>query len=282
MPRGISIAILALLALTACGPREPMLLMKQAKLSAPAPEVRMASDEDAAPSQAFSYSHMMSLFMGHDAVKARYDAARERCLRDAALRCKLLSANFDEEVDGSAAHVVVALPHDAVAGFEAALLKAVPRDKDKVELRSRSTEAQSVENEKNDTDKKVAQLSKYRDGLATLAKRPNLSVDDFIKVQQELSKTEADLDEALSANRDVTERIARERLSVDLYERGKTASPLGAVWDQAGDLFAGSTATMLSFVIVLLPWLPIGIALFFLLRLVWRVARRRKAVAKSA
>ena len=94
-------------------------------------------------------------------------------------------------------------------------MKAVPQDKDKVELRSRSTEAQSVENEKNDTDKKVAQLTKYRDGLATLAKRPNLGVDDFIKVQEELSKTEADLDEALSANRDVTERIARERLASD-------------------------------------------------------------------
>ena len=38
---------------------------------------------------------------------------------------------------------------------------------------------------------------------------------------------------------------------------------------------------MLSFVIVLLPWLPVGFALFFLLRLVWRVARRRTAVAKS-
>jgi hypothetical protein len=273
--------MLVTLALASCGRQEPMMLMRQEKVPAPAVRMADAPEADAGPAQQFSYSHMMSLLMGHDAVKARYDAARELCLHDAALRCKLLAASLDEDADGASAHLDVALPHDAVAGFEAALMKPVAQDKGGIELRSRSSQAESVENEKSDTDKKVAQLTRYRDGLAGLAKRPNLSVDDFIKVQQELSKTEADLDQAQSASRDVTDRIARERLSVDLTERGKSVSPLGAVWDQAGDLLANSTATMLSFMIVLLPWLPAGIAVFLLLRLVWRVARRRAAVAKS-
>jgi hypothetical protein len=223
--------------------------------------------------------------MSHDAVQARYDRARESCLRNAFLRCKLLTANASQDGGAASAHLEVALPHDKIAGYEADMLKPMAVDKDGVEIRSRSTQAQSVENEASDTEKKVAQLTKYRDGLAELAKRPNLGVDDFIKVQEELSKTEADLDEALGQKRDVGDRIARESLSVDLVQRLDAVpqvSPIGEVWREAADILLAGTADVLRFVLELIPWTPVGVALFFLLRWVFRIARRRPAIAKSA
>jgi hypothetical protein len=190
----------------------------------------------------------------------------------------LVTASLDEAADGASAHLEVALPHDKLAPFEARLLKP----EGEVEVRSRSTRAESVEVQASDTDKKVAQLSKYRDGLAELAKRPDLGVDDFIKVQGELSKTEADLDEALAQKRDIAGRIARELLSVDLEERVAAASPLGQVWNGAGDMLIYSTADVLRFLIEMIPWLPVIIGAFFLFRWLWRIARRRPAIAKSA
>ncbi len=160
--------------------REAEILLGR-NVAAPAP--MMMPDIAVNRGQIFSYSHTLSLAMSHDAVRTRADRARESCLRDVSLHCKLLTANVADDDGTASAHLEVALPHDKLAAYEDGLLKPVVPDKGGVDVRSRSTQAQSVENEKNDTDKKVAQLTKYRDGLAELAKRPNLSVDDFIKVQ---------------------------------------------------------------------------------------------------
>jgi predicted small lipoprotein YifL len=279
MPRNLPLILLALLVLAGCSRSGPLERAAYPAITLSAPVAQDKPDPDQA--QIFSYSHMLALAMGHDAVKARYERARESCLHDATLHCKLISANLDEAMDGAAARLDVALPHDQVAGFEAGLLKPVPQDRDGVEQRSRSTRAESVENQKSDTDRKVAQLTKYRDGLAELARRPGLSVDDFIKVQQELSKTEADLDEALSAKRDIAGRIARESLSIEMVERVRTVSPIGEVWNESGALLIANTADVLRFVIAFVPWLPIVLGVFFLLRWLWRIARRRPAVAKS-
>ena len=274
MPRKLSFILIAVLSLAGCtrsgGPPERLMLSRD----------YAAQDKPASPpdqAQIFSFSHSLTLLMGHDAVKSRYDTARESCLHDASLHCKLQSASLDEAADGASAHLEVALPHDKLAAFEARLLKP----EGDVEIRSRSTRAESVESQASDVAKKVAQLGKYRDGLAGLAKRPNLSVDDFIKVQSELSKTEADLDEALAQKRDIAGRIARELLSIDLEERVTAASPLGQVWSGAGDMLIYSTADVLRFLIQSIPWLPVIVAVFFLFRWLWRIARRRPAIAKS-
>ncbi len=273
MPRKLSFILIAVLSLAGCsrGPTEGLMLARGGYAM---PDKVMQPPDQA---QIFSFSHSLVLLMGHAAVKTRYDAARDSCLHDVSLHCRLVSASLDEAEDGASAHLEIALPHDKLAPFETRLLKP----EGDVKVRSRSTRAESVENQASDIDKKVAQLSKYRDGLAELAKRPNLGVDDFIKVQSELSKTEADLDEALAQKRDIAGRIARELLSIDLEERVTAASPLGQVWSGAGDTLIYSTADVLRFLIQLVPWLPVIIGVFFLFRWLWRIARRRPTIAKS-
>jgi Domain of unknown function (DUF4349) len=283
MPRKISIALFAILLLAGCTRRgtEPVVLNAE---TPPAPDIAVA-DAASTPAQIFSFRHTLSLIMAHDAVRARFVRARERCLHDAALHCRLVDASENESGDAVSAHLEVALPHDAIAGFEAGLLKPLGEDKGGVEVGARSTQTQSVESQANDIDRKVAQLTKYRDGLAELAKRPNLNVGDFIRVQQELSQTEASLDEALAQKRDIDGRIARESLIVDLTQRVTPVapvSPIAQVWRDAAGTLVESTAEMLRFVIQIVPWLPVLIGMFFLLRWLFRIARRRSAIAQSA
>jgi len=284
MARKLLILFASLMLLVGCGPRRvqrEMALEASSPRDLAMPAVQVANQ---GPAQVFSFSHTMTVIMSHDAVQARYDRARQACLRDPSLHCKLIAANISDESGTASAHLELALPHDAVAAFEDRLLKPMAADKGEVEVRARSTQAQSVENEAGDNDKQVARLTRYRDGLAALAQRPNLGVDDYIKVEKELSETDASLDEALGQKRDISGRIARESLTVDLVQRAEPTSytsPLGEVWREAGDLFLNSTADVLRFVIQIVPWLPVGIALFFLLGLVYRIARRRPPVAKS-
>ena len=232
--------------------------------------------------QTFSYTHFLRLVMAHDSVKPRFERARDLCLRDAALGCKLIAAaisvNDNAYVTGDQASLAVALPHDKVAVFEKALLEPLPQDgSDKVSVQSRTTSAENVTTEASDTDRKITQLTAYRDKLAVLAKRSDLSVADLMKVEAELSKVEGDLDAALSDKRDVGERIAKERLTVSLGEKQALSAPIARVWHNAVDTFVESTANAIDFLIRVIPWLPIVAGGVFLVSLFWRWFRRRKA-----
>jgi hypothetical protein len=221
-------------------------------------------------------------------VEPRYERARQRCLHDAMLSCKLISSSLDKPEGetglGYSAQLVVALPHDKIAAYERDLVSPVGGT-DAATITSSTTAAQNVTQDAATAGLKVAQLSDYRDRLLALLKRPNLSVDDLIKVEGELAKTQSDLDEALSQKTDIDDRVAREQMSITLGEKPGIVSPfrpIAAVWKHSVQILSDSTANALEFLIAYLPWLPLTIGAIFLIRWLWRIARRRPPVARSA
>jgi len=240
------------------------------------------------PEQQFSYNHDLSLGMSRDTIKPRFERAQNACLRDTALGCTLIvaSINMSEEMpvygSGSYAEILVSLPHSEVAEFEKDVI--APINGEGAIVTSRSTSAENVSKDATDAIRKVAQLTDYRDRLAALAKRSNLSVDDLIKVQSELSKAQSDLDDATSQKKDVSERAVKERLSIHFGEKPGLADafrPVGQVARDAVRLFGESTANALQFLIQIVPWLPIIVVAFFLSRWFWRLARRNSNVTNS-
>jgi hypothetical protein len=219
--------------------------------------------------------------MTHAAVKPRFERARDKCLHDAALNCKLITATISANASGYAAGdeatLAVALPHDKVAQFENSLLEPLNEDGSaKVNVQGRSTSAENVATQASDNERKVAQLTAYRDRLEALAKRSDLSVADLMKVEAELAKVQGDLDAALAEKRDIGERITREYLTVSFGETEAAAAPIAQVFSEAGDTLVESTAAALGFLIRALPWLPIVGGGVLLVAWLWRLVRRKK------
>jgi hypothetical protein len=236
----------------------------------------------------FSYDHNLSLAMARRNIKPRFERAQDRCLHDGALNCKLISASIDlsNETQSSNAELIVALPHDKIAAFEKGLLAPLAGESaGDARVRSRSMSAENVSAEAGNVSSKLAQLTDYRDRLAALAKRPDLSVDDLIRIESELSKAQSDLDDMAARKADVGDRVSRERMTISLEERpsaGDAFRPIGQVWQSAITLLGESAANALQFLIQVIPWLPLIVGAFYLLPWMWRLARRRSAVAKSA
>lgn len=276
MLKKIGIGLAAILLLAGCGQQSPR-FARSYNLAAP----MMLRDARGGASQVFSYSHYLALVMPHDAVKPRFERARDRCLNDAALRCKLITASLTaNELTGDEANLVVALPHDKVTLFEKSLLEPLTEDgSGKATVQSRSTSAENVTTQAGDNERKVAQLTAYRDRLMALTKRTDLSVTDLMKVEAELSKVEADLNAALAEKRDVGERIAMESLTVNFGETEPATAPIMKVFDRAGATLTESTAAAIDFLIRIVPWLPIiGLGLV-LLGWLWRLVRRKRTQA---
>ncbi|MEJ0028274.1 MAG: DUF4349 domain-containing protein [Rhizomicrobium sp.] len=247
-------------------------------LAAPVPDVAPPPSLVPGISQQFSYSHAWTVEMARAAVAPRFRRARDLCLKDRALDCKLVTANLTSGDDGYvSASLAVQLPHAGLEAFERALLAPVAGEAaGDAAMTSRSTQAQSVETEAGDAGRKAAQLSAYRDRLAEIAMRPNLAIDDIIKLEAERARVEDDLDTARTTARGLNAGIARESVTVQLSERIVPVGPFGRMLQNAGDVLAENAAGAVLFVIAAIPWLPILAAGIYTVSWLWRLFRRRQ------
>jgi hypothetical protein len=252
-------------------------MMARAAAFVPPPDIGVSANANAL----FSQQHDLTLTMPHDSVAARFQTARDACLKDASLHCTLASASLTES-GAVSAELQVALPHTEVAIFQQRLLKRLPQDGNgRVEITSSNTSTENQTQSAADIDRELAQASAYRDSLEALAKRSGLTVDEVIKIHSELEQAQTAVDNAEAAKRASATDIGLEQMNISLQEAvppPAAPSPFADFWKNATAVLAASTADMLLSVIGVLPWLPI---VFVGLWLVVRILRRRRVKAKS-
>ncbi len=222
-------------------------------------------------------------------VAVRFDLARERCLKDPVFRCELLASSInmgDEHTETPpSAQLTVKLPHNEVDAFEARLIEALPNEAvGEVIVRARSTTADNVTQQVANLGRRMAQLTDYRDRLTTLTKRGDVRSAELIQIAGELSKVQSDIEQVTAQQRDMADRVSKERLTVDLGEREGSAAlrPLARVWRSSLDLLIDSSADALRFLIMILPWLPIIAVGIAFVPWLWRMMRRSRAQRASA
>ncbi len=299
MSRAAVALLLCTTALSACGQSEDQAQDKrsagQGYAAAPtdalvAPEMAVAGDVGGgvlargAPApktgESYVYDHNMTISMASDFIRLRFERAREKCLNDTALKCKVMSASFqllgEPDAPLPVANLSVALPHDSVEAFERSLTELLPNEnKDDVVVKARSTSAQNVTSQVQDLDSRYAQLTNYRDRMMELSKRGG-KTEDLIKIEGEISQTQAAIEQIEAQKRDLAERIAKENLAIS-FEAQSTVSdafqPVRDVWQNSLRVMAASGAAVLALIVGIIPWIPVFILGFFGIRWLWRRVR---------
>jgi hypothetical protein len=255
-----------------------------------------ASKPEAPPDrdrQWMAYSHSMSLVMEGATVERHFTRARDACLQNAALNCILLSGSVtagDETAQQPpSAQLMVSLPHDQVAAFQKVLLSPLSgQAKSDIEIRQQSTQADNLTQQVTDIDRRVGQLTGYRDRLTALAERPGLKAEDLIPLEEKISELQSELDQLSSAKANIVERVKREQISIAFNARTtvtEAARPVAQAWDSSFEVLGNSASTVLLLLVALLPWLPVAALVWFVVWLFRRNARRRRereAAAKAA
>lgn len=285
-------AIAVLLALSSCGRSETADQASFAAASAPAPMMnRMAeADKKVEPEgPKLAYSHNLSIETKADMVKQRFEQVRDACVSGTIAGCVLLNASIEEVGFDRGRHPVaslsVRLTHEAVGPFEQAVLKPLPGEQaSDVAVVSRSTSAEDLTAAITDGDRRLAQLTDYRDRLTVLAKRADAKVEDLIKVQSELSSTQSLIEELTAQQKRLGERVATELETVQIT--GKVAvgqgSEIAEVLHRSAKILDGAVAASLQFLIAAVPWIVTVMVVMILLpvvrilvRILWRIGRPR-------
>jgi len=229
----------------------------------------------------FTYSHVIRLEMARDAIRPHFERARDTCLNDARLSCTLVSSTVDvgsgRQYRESYARLTVLVPHEQIDAHRESLLQ--PLDGfGAAELRSRSTNAGNVAKQSDDVERKLTQLVAYRDRLNTLSSRTDLRVDELIKLATELSSTQSGIEQATAQKQGIDDRVARDHVAITFIERPgffDILRPALLAWRGGFQTFGESTGAAVSFVIAIVPWLPILALTFVILRRLWRTMRRK-------
>ncbi|PXW65983.1 DUF4349 domain-containing protein [Methylobacterium sp. B4] len=285
--RNVALALLPVCALLAgCSDRE----REPADAAAPAPFVSPARQGEAARNAdrnaaKLAYRHDLTVGLAPERVAPHFAAARDRCLGEADCRLMLSSIRDGGGTSQPQAQVQVRLPHAAVAGYVAFVTAPLPGEAaGDVALIEQATRAEDLTAAIADTGRRLTQLTDYRDRLTALSQKPDNRAEDLIKIAGELAEVQSQIEEAEGRRRGLDERVDTEIVTVNFRTtraRAGAFAPVQEVWARSGPILGESAASALRFTVASLPWLPLVLFAALLLRLVWRIRRRRAEPART-
>jgi hypothetical protein len=257
----------------------PAMAAPPAMLADKAAQSEQPASGETAPKLA--YTHNLSLEMAADKVAPRFERARTRCLNEPALHCALVHASISygsaESSSPPYASITLRLPHDQIAAFQKDLLAPLPGEgKGEPVLRESTTDAEDLTYAIMDGDRRLAQLTDYRDRLLDLAKNNQAKVEDLIQIEEKISEVQSQIEQLTADQRGLNLRVDTEVLSINLSALAGIAdvrSPLAEAWRNAGQVLGDSAARAFTFTVSMLPWLPLIALLVWIALRLWRLIR---------
>ncbi|MEE3623110.1 DUF4349 domain-containing protein [Nitrospirillum sp. BR 11752] len=275
---GLVLTAVALMALAGCKKKDEVVYNGQITELAPPPfvppvEVPIgALPMDMAARKYVAVSHVYTVKLPAAAVEATQQRHLDTCAK---LNCFILKSTLDRISDGSIkATTELRLPPQGMEAFTKDLT-APP-----VEVTAHSRTAEDKTLAVLDVDKRLETKSALRERLTTLLhSTTSKSVHDLLELEQQIAEVQGDI-ESTTAQRDHL-RTVTDTVDITINYNGEApakAPQAGLNWGpirdavkEFGQTLIGSVATLVDFVAIILPWLPLVLLAAWLLR---RFARR--------
>jgi hypothetical protein len=138
-----------------------------------------------------------------------------------------------------------------------------------------------------DTEAKIKNLTSFRDNLRAMLAKPSATVNDLVEIQKQLTDTQSELDSETAQRKllaNETEKIAVE-ISLHVERSSENVGGLSQVWNalrESGSTLADSTASLITTIFAIVPWLILILPLIWLLVKGWKALKlRRKQTISS-
>ena len=131
-----------------------------------------------------------------------------------------------------------------------------------------------------DTEAKIKNLTTFRDNLRAMLAKPTATVKDLVEIQKQLTDTQSELDSETAQRKILANET--EKIAVEIYfrvEPGKTGG-FAQVWNavrESGSILGESTASLITTIVAVIPWLVLIVPLIWLLRKAWRELKLRRS-----
>ena len=195
----------------------------------------------------------------------------------AKLNCTVLTSSIDRQNEGRTNGRVTVRINPEGYNILAALLAIPP-----AEIASHTQSAEDLATPVFDAERRLAVKVALRDRLTAMLNDASMkTAADLITIEKELAQAQGDI-ETMTAQRDQL-RTRTDSVRVEIYYSGVAAriggidlSPIHQAVRGVGQTFVGSIAWLISFVVAVVPWLPLAALLIWGVRRTLRRWRAKK------
>jgi cytochrome c-type biogenesis protein CcmH/NrfF len=235
-------------------------------LVAGAPGAAPVPEAAASANKYLAYEHTIAVDAEADKIGPVFESAQAACRAAASDSCAILEAQVTR-----GEHASAKLKFRATAKGVRDLIAMLSAQG---EVASRSTSAEDLAGPIEDTAKKIAMLTDYREKLEALRGRSSADVDSLIKLTRELAQVQSELESLTGSQAALIQRVETEILNVSIssYNSRSFWSPIGNSVSDFGENLSEAIATFITALPYLIPWVLLLIFGIW----IWRKLRKRK------
>lgn len=238
-------------------------------------EVREPTNADAAVKRYIALRHTLTVETAADKMQAAFDATVANCQQ---LNCQILSANFNREMpyNPPSASLSVRMPPRSVEIFLSGLAK-------NSEITQHHRDSEDKTDAVIDAEARIKNLTEFRDSLRVMLTDKSAKFKDIIEVQRELVDTQSQLDTIQGVRKVLAQETELVAVTINFTAKQGIAeqgffSPVSQALKDAGHVLMASIASVITFFVMVLPWLLFGIPMIILIRKVWsKIKSNRQA-----
>ena len=131
-----------------------------------------------------------------------------------------------------------------------------------------------------DSEAKIKNLTGFRDSLRAMLSKPSATVKDLVEIQQQLTETQSELDSETAQRKILANETEKIAVEISFVLEGSSGNSRGfaQIWNafrESGDVLADSTASLITSIVAIAPWLVLIVPGVWLLVKAWRALRQR-------
>jgi len=217
--------------------------------------------------------HKLEIVTQESELQKSWDSTVAFC---GTIQCEIVSSSITTRAGDSPPSGVIAL-RVAPDDFKKLLGSVEKLGK----IAQHTTERQDKTTDVVDTEAKVKNLTTFRDNLRAMLAKPGATVKDLVEIQKQLNDTQSELDSETAQRKilaNETEKIAVE-ISFRVEKLSANAGGFAQIWDalrESGSILADSTASLITTIVTIIPWLVLILPLVWLLRKGWKKLKLRR------
>jgi Domain of unknown function (DUF4349) len=217
--------------------------------------------------------HKLEVITSESELQKSWESAVAFC---GTIQCEVVSSSITTRVGDSIPSGVISLrvaPDD---------LKKLLASVEKLgSIAQHTTERQDKTTVVVDTEARIKNLTSFRDNLRAMLGKPSAKVADLLEIQKQLTETQSELDSETAQRKilaNETEKIAVE-IAFRIERNRANSGGFGQIWNalrESGSILADSTASLITTIVAVIPWLILIVPAVWLTAKAWRILKLRR------
>lgn len=225
----------------------------------------------AAPRRYIAERHKLEVITPESELQKSWESAVTFC---GTIQCEITSSCITTRAGAS-------LPSGSIS------LRVAPEDVTKLlayveklgKVAQHATEREEKTSTVVDTEAKIKNLTSFRDNLRTMLAKPSATVGDFVEVQNQLTDTQSELDSETAQRKILANETEKIAVEISFRVESPTQNAAGQIWNalkESGSVLADSTASLITTIVAVIPWLALIVPAFWLAAKAWRKLKLRR------